>query len=81
MNQDLSSWDISAVTSMDAMFDGTALSTENYDLLFIVWSTLDAASNVQLGADGLTYCAGEVDRQELIDSKGWVIADAGQRNS
>jgi len=80
LNQDLSSWDISAVTSMDAMFDGAALSIENYDLLFIVWSTLDVASDVQLGADGLIYCAGEWDRQELIDSKGWVIADAGRES-
>ena len=28
----------------------------------------------------MIYCAGEWDRQELIDGKGWVIADAGRES-
>ena len=37
-DQDLSNWDISAVTNMTDMFNGVTLSTANYDSMLDSWS-------------------------------------------
>lgn len=80
-DQDVSGWNISGVTGnfgndMFKLFDNSGLSRENYDALLIAWSALvDANSgpkNLNLGAQGLTYCA-EAARSNLIDTHGWSI--------
>ncbi|EZH75934.1 hypothetical protein ATO12_03845 [Aquimarina atlantica] len=73
-NQDLRKWDVSKVTVMDRMLDDTNLSNDNYDNLLIEWSKLpNLQSNVTLGAKGLEYCNGNVERNTLIVAKGWTI--------
>ncbi|MBG6132548.1 surface protein [Aquimarina sp. EL_43] len=73
-NQDLRKWDVSKVTVMDRMLDDTNLSNDNYDNLLIEWSKLpNIQSNVTLGAKGLEYCNGNVERNTLIVVKGWTI--------
>ncbi len=77
-DQNLGAWDISNVTNMAEMFDNSVLSQANYDATLIGWATLDAGeaqipSGITLGADGLTYCDAEPERQTLIDDFGWTI--------
>ncbi|MCB9167157.1 MAG: BspA family leucine-rich repeat surface protein [Flavobacteriales bacterium] len=81
-DQDLGDWDISSVTDVSQMLDISGLSTANYDSTLIGWSTQDPGetavpNGLDLGAQGLTFCAGAGARQDLIDANGWTITDAG----
>ncbi len=72
-SQSLENWDISSVTNMANMLNNTAISLENYDAMLIAWAAQAVNDNVDLGANGLTYCEGREERQELIDTHGWTI--------
>ncbi|WP_438423774.1 BspA family leucine-rich repeat surface protein [Aquimarina macrocephali] len=73
-NADISKWDVSSVVSMSSMLDDSMLSNDNYNTLLIEWSKLpNIQSNVTLGAKGLEYCNGNVQRNTLIVVKGWTI--------
>ncbi|MRX64046.1 BspA family leucine-rich repeat surface protein [Maribacter luteus] len=77
-NQNLENWDIGSVENMDAMFDGSGISLLNYDRMLNAWSSLPTlVNNVKLGAANTNYCNSAGARQELIDSYGWEITDAG----
>jgi gliding motility-associated-like protein len=76
-NQDLSNWDVRNVGLMFNMLNNSGLSIENYDKLLIAWSALPLKSNVQLGAAGLFYCAGQSARAFLISNFNWFINDSG----
>ncbi len=76
-NQDLSTWNISNVTNMDQMLDQTNLSVENYDNTLIGWRNQSVQSNVNFGADGLSYCNAKIERLSLIDTSGWLITGDG----
>lgn len=92
-NQDLGSWDISSVTTMNQMFDFTAMSTENYSRTLIGWANQhyagNANNNVPLGADGVTYNSTAYTtgnqfndaasaRAYLVGTAGWTITDGGE---
>ena len=72
-NQDIGGWDVSSVTNMESMLYNSGLSTANYDATLIGWQSQAVQNGVSLGADGLTYCAGEDARQALIDDHSWSI--------
>ncbi|NJL13444.1 MAG: BspA family leucine-rich repeat surface protein [Microscillaceae bacterium] len=87
-NQDLSAWDISGIVedpdvnitddALTSMLDNTGLSELNYDATLIGWATLDAGetqipTGITLGANGLSYCDAQEERQTLIDAFGWAI--------
>ena len=76
-NQNIGNWDVSNVVSMHNMFNFSGLSTTNYDNILIGWEPQVVISNVPLGATGVTYCAGETARQNLINNYGWTITDDG----
>ena len=78
-NQDIGSWDVSNVTDMSNMFNNSNLSTENYGFILIGWNNLPSLqSGVTLGAEGIYYNSGASSaRQNLIDTYGWIINDAG----
>ena len=76
-NQNLGAWNVSNVANMSQMLNSSGLSQDNYDSMLIKWSEQDVQSNVPLGARGVNYCSGEDARQSLIDSKNWIIEDAG----
>ncbi len=83
-DQSLGSWDISNVTAMDFMFNNSGMSTASYDATLIGWESLDAGetqipTGVDLGAIGLTYCAGATAHASLMGTYGWTINDAGQQ--
>lgn len=78
-DQDLGTWNVSSVEYMDDMFEGTALSTINYDSILISWSALDLKSYVDFDAGGSQYSPGAAAaaRQHLIDTYNWDITDGG----
>ncbi|APQ18984.1 BspA family leucine-rich repeat surface protein [Maribacter hydrothermalis] len=77
-NQNLENWDIGKVENMDAMFNGSGISIANYDRLLNAWSTLPSlVNNVNLGAADTNFCNSTEARQNLIDTYGWQITDAG----
>jgi len=77
-NGDVSGWSVSSVNTMNAMFDGSGLSTENYDRLLAGWEAQKVRSRVKLGAEGIKFCNGEAARDILINVHEWVITDAGR---
>ena len=77
-DQDLGNWDVSIVADMDFMLSGSGLSIANYDATLIGWDALPSLqSGITLGALGLTYCNGEVARNNIIANYGWTITDNG----
>jgi surface protein len=77
-NQDISSWDVSSVTSMYQMFYNITLSTPNYDALIQGWSTQTLQSNVSFHAGNSQYSsASESARNVLLNTYSWSIADGG----
>jgi len=82
-NQSLANWDIRGVTSsglgsMGGLLDDCGMSTANYDATLIAWAGLSPspATNLFLGANGLTYTLGgaaETARDFLTINLGWTI--------
>ena len=77
-DQDLAAWNVSNVANMDRMFESSGLSNENYDNSLIGWNQLPSLQNgVQLDAPQNQFCLAEEARQNIIDTYGWTINDAG----
>ncbi|MCG2590593.1 BspA family leucine-rich repeat surface protein, partial [Rhodohalobacter sulfatireducens] len=73
-NQNLGGWDISSVATMESMLSNSGLSTENYDAILTGWAAQTVESDVDLGADGLTYCDGADARGVLTGApNNWTI--------
>ena len=73
-DQLLGGWNIEGVRDMHHMFDNSGMSTNSYDVTLQGWSALPTTqSGVELGAQGLTYCASEAARARLISSSQWTI--------
>jgi len=72
-NQDLGNWNIANVDQMNSMLKFSGLSLDNYDNTLLGWANQNVKPNVSLGADGLEYCASQVQRTFLINNKGWII--------
>ena len=73
-DRSLSTWSLDAVVSMDAMLNGSGLSTRAYDETLEAWSDELGPSNVTLGAEGLTYCEAAAARARLMTERRWNIA-------
>jgi len=78
-DQNLSSWNVSAVTDMFEMFRSPNLSTANYNALLSGWSKLnDLQPNVRFGAENALYSSSsQAARDILTNTFGWIIIDAG----
>jgi hypothetical protein len=77
-DQDLSSWDITSLTTAN-MLGGVTLSTVNYDALLIGWEAQTENPDVNFDAGNSEYTSGgaaETARSALV-SNGWVITDGG----
>jgi len=82
-NQDLSAWDITyagniSFTGMYYMFNGSGLSSSNYDALLNTWSQLPLrTASVFFDLGDIQYSSeAEVARESLVDF-GWTITDGG----
>ena len=73
-NQDISDWNISGIIFMSNMFDNSGLSIENYDQILIGWACQMVQTGVNLGVVGLSYCEGEMARNQLISNSNWNIS-------
>ncbi|MCF6359226.1 MAG: BspA family leucine-rich repeat surface protein [Cyclobacteriaceae bacterium] len=76
-DQDLGGWNVSNVTLMFNMLNGSGLSVDNYDKLLTGWALLTLQNGVNFGASNLFYCAAATARAELISTYSWFITDAG----
>ncbi len=78
-DQNLGNWDLQKVTDIDDILANSGLSVANYDATLVGWaSNANTPNNLVLGADGLTYCFGEVARNTLTSAPyNWTIDDAG----
>lgn len=60
-DQDIGNWNVENVNSMNSMFDGSNLSTENYDKVLLGLKEIDEEhgllEEVTLGARGIKYTA------------------------
>jgi surface protein len=79
-NQPLNKWDVSNVTNMNQLFEGSKLSTDNYDSTLIGWSKQNVQSGVELGAKGINYCKSWFERFKLWFYYNWSFNDAGITN-
>lgn len=83
-NQDLSSWNFSGLqsggfsASVDSMFEGVTLSTENYDKLLQSLSMQTLKSDLRFHGGNSTYCNAETARDKIIADFGWRITDGGK---
>jgi hypothetical protein len=76
-NQDISSFNITNMTSAASMFLGSAFSTTNYNLLLPAWDTY-GTSNVPFHAGTAHYSAGApTTAHNAMIARGWTITDGG----
>ncbi|WP_420399985.1 BspA family leucine-rich repeat surface protein [Flagellimonas sp.] len=79
-NQNLGGWDLSELVApgMISVFDNSGMTKESYDATLKGWAdNPNTPDNITLGADGIPYCTSFVERQKLINDKGWTIDDNG----
>ena len=88
-NQDISSWNINKLGQADSFFQGTNLSTLNYDLILIAWeSSLQSqfpngagySKTPNLGFGNAKYTGGgsaATARASLVSNFNWTITDGG----
>ena len=77
-DQDISSWDVTALTNATEMFNGVQLSTANYDALLIGWDAQTLQPGVTFDGGLSTYCTGEAARTSMTSSDSWTITDGGK---
>jgi hypothetical protein len=77
-DQDLGSWDVSALKNASSMFNGVKLSPVNYDALLIGWEAQALRSGVTFSGGNSTYCLGESARANMISADQWTITDGGK---
>ena len=76
-NQDISSFNITNMTSAASMFLGSAFSTTNYNLLLPAWDSY-GTSNVPFHAGTAHYSAGApTTAHDAMVVRGWTITDGG----
>ena len=74
-DQDVSSWDVSKITTMEYAFKNTNVSIENYNKCLNIWGNLDNLEPCIFTNNLLVYTAeSSTGRQQLIN-KGWNIQD------
>ncbi|MEM1328611.1 MAG: BspA family leucine-rich repeat surface protein [Bacteroidota bacterium] len=79
-NQSLANWNLQSLFALSSstggtgMFNNSGIDKANYDATLIGWAANpNIASNIVLGAEGLTFCAGAAARTDLINNKGWTF--------
>ena len=79
-NPDASNWDMGSLVNAEIMFNGSGLTTANYEALVEGWADQTVQSNVSLGALGKFYCSNlaATARAVLADDNQWTITDAGR---
>jgi surface protein len=77
-DQDIGSWNIESVTNMSNMFNGSGLSTPNYDSTLIGWAAQTVQTGVNFNGGSATYSEGTANAaRETLLASSWVITDGG----
>ncbi len=75
----LKTWDISNVTDMEGMFEGTTLATSLYDSLLVRWGTLPVAESITFHGGSSMYSHGTpANARQVLVNKSWSITDGGK---
>ncbi len=85
-DQNLGAWNIKPALEDESealayMFDGTALSTSNYDKTLIGWAAIDGLPEGYLYDVPATFCASETQRDFLLNTLSWEIYDEGKASN
>ncbi|MCC5946781.1 MAG: DUF285 domain-containing protein, partial [Bernardetiaceae bacterium] len=79
-NQNIGSWNLSSINSVAgqslfSMLDNCGMDVANYDATLIGWAANPSTpNNLDLGANGLEYCAAQTEREtDLAITKNWTI--------
>ncbi len=78
VNNNIGSWDVSAVTAMDGMFANVTLSTSIYDALLIGWEAQTLQPNVTFDGGDSEYCEGAMAKMDIESNSTWTITDGGE---
>jgi|GEM_PF-1431075 len=77
-NQPLNNWNVSRVTNMSWMFDGSSLSTANYDAILEDWSRQTLQHNVNFSVGETKYSpSSQAARDIFTNTYHWTISDGG----
>jgi hypothetical protein len=79
-DQDIGSWDVTALLNATNMFTGVTLSSANYESLLIGWDAQALQPGVNFSGGNSTFCSATAiaARDHMIASDSWTIADGGQ---
>ena len=70
-NQDLGNWEISSTPNLDLMFDGSGMSTFNFDKTLIAWSQLpNLPQNGTFATEGVASCL-STSAIQVFEDAGW----------
>jgi len=76
--ENMGDWNISTVTTMKSMFEGSKMPTRIYDRLLLGWSVQPVQKNVVFSGGGATYSPAAAEaRRRLTDEDNWTIYDGG----
>ncbi|MBP6859635.1 MAG: DUF285 domain-containing protein [Candidatus Magasanikbacteria bacterium] len=76
-NQNIGSWNIGRVIDMTLLLQDSGMSTANYDLALIGWSSQVVEPDVPLDVGALTYCAVGAHNTLTAPPNAWTITDGG----
>jgi len=78
-DQDLSTWDVTGITTATNFLLGVTMSTANYDALLIGWEAQAVNNSVTFHGGGSKFSAGAAAtaRAALISDHSWTITDGG----
>lgn len=85
-DQSLGAWDIGSITNISNMMFSVGLSTASYDATLIGWATLDIANGETVIPTNMFfalyqyYCTSWAERDVLINTYNWTIADWGTQD-
>ena len=68
-DQDIGSWDVTALTNASFMFFGATLSTANYDALLVDWNAQALQNGVTFHGGNSTYCAGSTRKNAAANAQ------------
>jgi len=78
-NQDIGSWNVKNVTTMENIFKDSNLSTRNYDALLIGWKPKELQNNVLFNAGNTKLCSNDAQNAKsyIKNTYNWQILDGG----
>jgi hypothetical protein len=77
-NPNCSQWVITELLDAEYCFDGSGLSTTNYNIFLNMCAGQAHKANVKVGARGINYTSAGSASHAALETNGWVFDDAGE---